>query len=66
MYVGAKHGKAEEAIQLYTRVFHNSSVYFIDRYQPGEGDMEGTVKHAQFALNGERFVAMDAGLGYAI
>lgn len=65
MYVRAQNGKAEEAIQRYTHVFANSVIHFIDRFQPGEGNTEGVVKHAQFSLNNERFVAMDGGEGHA-
>jgi predicted 3-demethylubiquinone-9 3-methyltransferase (glyoxalase superfamily) len=64
MYVREQNGKAEEAIQRYTSVFDNAKVHGIDRYQAGEGNTEGAVKHAQFALNGESFVAMDGGVGH--
>jgi predicted 3-demethylubiquinone-9 3-methyltransferase (glyoxalase superfamily) len=59
MYVREHNGKAEEAILRYTSLFDNAQVHVIDRYQAGEGNTEGAVKHAQFALNGESFVAMD-------
>lgn len=61
MFVGKVAGKAEEAIRLYTSIFPSSSVGDIYRYGKGEEpDAEGTVKHAQFALNGQRFAAMDS------
>lgn len=65
MYVRGQNGKAEEAIKLYTQVFDNAKIHFLDRYGAGEGNTEGIVKHAQFDLCGERFVAMDGGEGHA-
>ena len=61
MFVGNVVGKAEEAINFYVSVFHNSKVGGIDRYGKGEDpDMEGTVRHASFALEGQEFAAMDS------
>jgi len=62
MFVGKQHGRAEEALRFYTSVFKNSDVAGILRYGPGETDPEGTVKHAQFRLNGEAFMVMDSAL----
>ncbi len=62
MFVGKQSGRAEEALRLYTSVFKNSDVVGILRYGPGETDPEGTVKHAQFRLNGEVFMVMDSAL----
>jgi predicted 3-demethylubiquinone-9 3-methyltransferase (glyoxalase superfamily) len=52
MFVGKQHGRAEEALRFYTSVFKSSDVTGILRYGAGETDPEGTVKHAQFRLNG--------------
>ncbi|HAR64055.1 MAG: VOC family protein [Candidatus Margulisiibacteriota bacterium] len=61
MFVGEQYGKAEEAINFYTSVFHNAEVGDIDRYGKGEEpDKEGTVKHASFILEGQEFAAMDS------
>jgi predicted 3-demethylubiquinone-9 3-methyltransferase (glyoxalase superfamily) len=61
MFVGNVVGKAEEAINFYVSVFHNSKVGGIDRYGKGEEpDAEGTVKHASFTLEGQEFAAMDS------
>lgn len=49
LFVGKQHGRAEEAMHLYTSVF-DSSVTGILRYGAGENEPEGTVKHAQFSL----------------
>ncbi len=53
-------GKAEKAINFYTSVFDNSSISGILKYSAGEHDVEGTVKHAQFSLGGQMFMAMDS------
>lgn len=60
LFCGPQQGKAEAAINLYTSVFDNSSVEGILKYGPGEQDPEGTVKHAQFRLNDQVFMAMDS------
>ncbi len=61
LYVGEQSGKAEEAMQLYTTVFKDSSIEGILRYGTDEApDVEGTVKHASFWLNGQEFMAMDS------
>jgi predicted 3-demethylubiquinone-9 3-methyltransferase (glyoxalase superfamily) len=61
MYVGDVAGKAEEAVNFYASVFPNSRVGDIDRYGEGEEpDKEGTVRHAEFSLNGYQFAAMDS------
>jgi len=60
LFVGKQHGKAEEAINFYTAIFQGSKVDGILRYQAGQGEPEGTVKHAQFSLSTEKFMAMDS------
>ena len=62
LFVGKEHGRAEEAVKLYTGIFQASKIEGIVRYTAGEGEAEGTVKHAQFGLNHEKFMAMDSGL----
>lgn len=57
-------GKAEEAMKLYTSLFPGSSIESISRYEKGEGDVEGTVKHGRFLLGGQLFVAMDSSIGH--
>jgi predicted 3-demethylubiquinone-9 3-methyltransferase (glyoxalase superfamily) len=32
----------------------------VSKYEKGEHDVEGYIKHAQFTINGQRFVAMDS------
>lgn len=54
-------GKAEEAINDYASVFPEAKVQVFARYAKGEGpDKEGTVKYAQFILDGQEFGAMDS------
>ncbi len=62
MFTESKAGKAEEAISFYTSVFEPSSVIGIMRYEAGDGDIEGTVKHAQFTLGNYVMMAMDSSL----
>jgi predicted 3-demethylubiquinone-9 3-methyltransferase (glyoxalase superfamily) len=54
-------GRAEEAIDLYTSVFEDAGIEFIEHYGPDypQGP-EGQVVHARFRLNGELFMAMDS------
>jgi predicted 3-demethylubiquinone-9 3-methyltransferase (glyoxalase superfamily) len=62
MFTGRQAGNAKRAIDFYTSVFDNSSVTGILEYTAGEPDVEGTVKHAQFKLNNQVFMAMDSSL----
>jgi predicted 3-demethylubiquinone-9 3-methyltransferase (glyoxalase superfamily) len=58
-------GKAEEAIRFYTSVFRDSSVKGILKYTAEDQDVEGTVKHAQFRLGNNVFMAMDSSVPHA-
>lgn len=61
MFVGNKCGKAEEAIHYYASVFSNGQIQVLARYTKEEApDQEGTVKFAQFILDGLEFGAMDS------
>jgi len=60
MFVGAQHGKTEEAIRYYASVLPDSAVGQVMRYGPGQGDPEGSVMHARFTLGGQQFMAMDS------
>jgi predicted 3-demethylubiquinone-9 3-methyltransferase (glyoxalase superfamily) len=63
MFVGDNSGKAEEAINFYTSIFHKSKIGDILRYSKGEEpDKEGTIKHAAFILENQEFAAMDSAL----
>lgn len=61
MFTGAMHGKAEEAITFYTSIFEDSDIRGILRYTEKDQDTPGTVKHAQFSLGDNVFMAMDSG-----
>ena len=65
LFVGKQHGRAEEAVKFYTSIFKDSRTDGILRYASGEDGQEGTVKHAQFALNNHVYMAMDGGLDHA-
>lgn len=63
VFVGAQHGKAAEAMELYTSLFDDSSILTLQRYGAADeerGEVQGTVQHARFALNGQEFMAMDS------
>lgn len=61
MFVGDVCGQAREAISFYTSIFHDSKVGEMMTYQAGEEpDKEGTIKHADFTLEGQQFAAMDS------
>ena len=65
MFVGEQCGRAEEAMQLYTSLFKNSSIISLQRYGPGEGEPEGAVKHGVFTLDGQEYMAIDSGREHA-
>lgn len=60
MFVGDKHGKAEEAINYYLSIFPNSRIDSMERYGADDTGPEGTVKVATFTINGQSFRAMDS------
>lgn len=66
MFTGSQAGKAEQAIELYTKVFANSSIKDINRYVRGEGDTEGAIKHGRFTLSNQNFIAMDSSFMHGI
>lgn len=65
MFSGAQHGRAEEALQLYSRVFPGAQIEVLDRYAEGEGPV-GTVKHGRVRIGDQRLVAMDSHLANEI
>jgi predicted 3-demethylubiquinone-9 3-methyltransferase (glyoxalase superfamily) len=60
MFTGAVAGKTREAIDFYTSLFPNSSSLLQVPYEKEEGEKEGFIKHSQFTLNGQLFMAMDS------
>ena len=53
-------GAAAEAMALYISLFPDSSIVHVDHYGPGEPGAEGSVKHAEFILSGQRFRCIDS------
>ncbi|MBX9725132.1 MAG: VOC family protein, partial [Candidatus Obscuribacterales bacterium] len=64
-FVKENAGKAEEAINFYASVFPNSKVDDISRYEAGDMDKEGLIKHSFFTLCGQKFIAFDSTLPHA-
>lgn len=60
MFVGAQHGKAEQAMNYYISLFKDSGIIKLLRYGKGEPEPEGTVKHAIFSLNRQEFMAINS------
>jgi predicted 3-demethylubiquinone-9 3-methyltransferase (glyoxalase superfamily) len=59
MFAGAQHGKAADAMRLYTAVFPGGRIDSVEHYTAGEGP-EGSVKHGRFVVAGQDMVAMDS------
>ena len=62
MFTGQQAGKAEQAVNFYTSVFTDSSVVGLLKYNDNDNDVAGHVKHAQFKLGNQVFMAMDSSL----
>lgn len=61
MFVGGLCGKVEAAISFYASVFKNAESEVLAGYEKGEEpDREGTVKYAQFVLDGQEFGAIES------
>jgi predicted 3-demethylubiquinone-9 3-methyltransferase (glyoxalase superfamily) len=60
MFTNERQGQAKAAMDLYQSLFPHSSTAYLAEYLPGEPGPEGTVKHAQFFLQGQSFLAMDS------
>ena len=72
MFTKQNAGKAEEAMQFYTQVFNHrneesgeNKIQSVSLYEKGENDVEGTIKHARFLLNGQLFCSMDSSAAHA-
>jgi predicted 3-demethylubiquinone-9 3-methyltransferase (glyoxalase superfamily) len=53
--------QAEDAAELYTRVFPNSKITNVKRYGPAGPGPEGTAMTVQFQLDGQEFTALNGG-----
>ena len=60
MFTDKQAGKAEQALRFYTSVFKGSEIIGIVKYDKDDNDVEGTVKHAEFTLNNQTFMAIDS------
>lgn len=60
LFTGDKCGKAEEAVHFYTTVFEDSEIDGILKYEAGDQDKEGLVKHSQFVIRDYTLAAMDS------
>ena len=60
MYVGNQHGRAREAMDLYTSVLPRSEIHSVALWQPGTPEPARTVMYSSFNLSGWRFMAMDS------
>ena len=59
LFTDNRFGKANEAVQFYTSVFTNSEMNGILFYDEKEMPQKEIVKHAQFVLEGNVYMAMD-------
>jgi len=61
MFASTQCGRAEEAINFYASLFHNTRVGHLLRYGKNEEpDKEGTIKHAGITLEEQEFAVMDS------
>lgn len=51
---------AEEAMNFYVSLFDDSEIVSITRYGENEVGKEGTVMHAVFSLNGQKYMCIDS------
>ncbi len=65
MFTQQNAGRAEQAIHFYNTVFKDAAIKLVSKYEKGEPDVEGYIKHAQFVLHGQRFAAMDSSAPHA-
>lgn len=53
--------QAEQAAQLYTKIFPNSTVDSVSRYGPDMPAPEGSVMTVEFSLDGQQYVGLNGG-----
>lgn len=67
LFVGEQFGRGSEAVHFYTGVFENSAIDNILLYGEDETPHKpGSVKHAQFGLNGQKFMIMESSLDHGM
>jgi predicted 3-demethylubiquinone-9 3-methyltransferase (glyoxalase superfamily) len=57
-------GLAKEALEAYTKIFPDSKINALVPYEKGDGDKESYLKHSQFTLCGQGFMAMDSSMDH--
>jgi predicted 3-demethylubiquinone-9 3-methyltransferase (glyoxalase superfamily) len=65
LFVGERHGRAEEAVNRYLSLFADSGIVELRRHAEGSHETAGTVEQARFSLSGYELSATDGGLGHA-
>lgn len=62
MFIHENNGKAMEAMELYTKIFPNSSIGNVSKYKDGaeNGENLENVMHAQFVIDGYSLYCMDS------
>ena len=64
LFVKEHYGKTREAMDYYQSVFGSTDRLNVTPYDKGEGEIDGALKHAEFSLAGEWFIAMDSGFAH--
>ena len=54
-------GQAEQAAELYTKIFPNSEIRSVARYGPNTPGPEGEVMTVEFSLDGHPFLGLNGG-----
>ena len=65
MFVGAQHGKAKAALDLYTGLFPNSGIDLAVNYDGSGADPANTLMHARAHLGNQMMMAMDSAHDHA-
>ncbi|MGH9915009.1 MAG: VOC family protein, partial [Pyrinomonadaceae bacterium] len=53
--------QAEEAMNFYVSIFNNSKIVSVSRYGEAGPGPKGTIMSATFQLDGQEFIALNAG-----
>lgn len=69
MFIHENNGKAQQAMELYTKIFPNSKIGGVLKYGDGVGneshEIPENVQHAHFEINGYSFFCMDNSYNHA-
>lgn len=64
LFVKENFGRAEEAINLYTSLFQNSSIGLLSRYPDSDTANAGKLNYGSFTLEGQEFIVMDSSMDH--